>query len=80
MLFTYILVKEWDPKNLDPAIMKRIPKSGGVNKMWQSATNVKKITKEEALKNPDLILPGMIFFYLTKNDRVNIQEPDTRAW
>jgi len=64
--FVYSIFKN---ANLDPAIMKRIPKSGGVNKMWQSATNVKKITKEEALKNPDLILPGMIFFYLTKNDK-----------
>jgi hypothetical protein len=64
--FVYSIFKN---ANLDPAIMGRIPKTGGVNKMWQSATNAKKITKEEALKNPDLILPGMVFFYLTKNDK-----------
>lgn len=64
--FVYSIFKN---ANLDPAIMKRIPRTGGVNKMWQSATNVKKITKEEALKNPDLILPGMVFFYLTKDDK-----------
>jgi hypothetical protein len=64
--FVYSIFKN---ANLDPAIMRRIPKTGGVNKMWQSATNAKKITKEEALKNPELILPGMVFFYLTKNDK-----------
>lgn len=64
--FVYSIFKN---ANLDPAIMKRIPRTGSVNKMWQSATNVKKITKEEALKNPDLILPGMVFFYLTKDDK-----------
>ena len=64
--FVYNIFKN---ANLDPAIIKRIPKTGGVNKMWQSATNAKKITKEEALKDPDLILPGMVFFYLTKNDK-----------
>jgi hypothetical protein len=64
--FVYSIFKN---ANLDPTIMGRIPKTGGVNKMWQSATNAKKITKEEALKNPDLILPGMVFFYLTKNDK-----------
>jgi len=64
--FVYSIFKN---ANIDPAIMRRIPKTGGVNKMWQSATNAKKITKEEALKNPELILPGMVFFYLTKNDK-----------
>lgn len=55
--------------NLDSKIMNRIPRNGGVYNMWKSTTNVKKISKEDALKNPKLILPGMAFFYLTKNER-----------
>jgi hypothetical protein len=54
--------------NLPADMMKRIPRTGGVSRLWELSSNVKKITKEQALKNPELILPGMVFCYLSRNE------------
>jgi len=54
--------------NLSSEILNKIPISGGVFNFWKMSKNVKKITHEDALKNPKLILPGMVFCFLSKNE------------
>lgn len=63
--FVYSFFKD---ANLPPDIMKKIPRTGGVSRLWDLSSGIKKITKEQALKNPDLILPGMVFCYLSRNE------------
>ena len=48
-------------------IVQKIPKTPKVKELWEKSTKAKRITKEQALSNPGLIKPGMVFCYLTKN-------------
>jgi hypothetical protein len=45
---------------------KNIPATASVKNHWDNSKG-KKITTEEALKNPGLVKPGMCFFYLTRD-------------
>jgi hypothetical protein len=63
--FVYSFFKD---ANLGSEIFNRIPKTGGVKKLWDLSTKVKKITKDQALEDPSLILPGMVFCYLSRNE------------
>ena len=45
---------------------KNIPATASVKNHWDNSKG-KKITAEEALKNPGLVKPGMCFFYLTRD-------------
>jgi hypothetical protein len=54
---------------LPKEILNKIPKTPSVKQLWEKSTNAKKITKEDALNNPGLIKPGMVFCYLTKNSK-----------
>lgn len=63
--FVYTFFKD---ANLDSELIKRIPKTGAVSKMWQLSSGIKKISKDQALSDPNLILPGMVFCYLSRNE------------
>lgn len=52
---------------LPKEIMDKIPRTPSVKQLWEQSTKAKKITREDALANPDLVKPGMVFCYLTKN-------------
>lgn len=76
---------------LPKEIMDKIPKTPSVKQLWEKSTTAKKITREEALKNPSLIQPGMVFCYLTKNSKgghgpaghtgiVVVNHPDEKSW
>lgn len=53
--------------NLPQEILKKIPRTPSVKQLWSKSSDSLKITKEQALKNPALVKPGMVFCYLTKN-------------
>jgi hypothetical protein len=55
--------------NLPKEITSKIPKTPAVRILWEKSKASKIITKEEALKNPEKILPGMVFCYLSKNQQ-----------
>ena len=76
---------------LPAEVMSKIPQTPSVKQLWEKTTNAKKISREEALKNPNLIQPGMVFCYLTKNSKgshgpaghtgiVVVNHPDQKAW
>jgi hypothetical protein len=46
----------------------KIPVTPSVRIHWEKSKGAK-ITAEQALKNPNLIKPGMAFFYLTRNEK-----------
>lgn len=53
-------------------VMKKIPKEAGVFNMWkESKEKAKTYDASEILKDPKLIKPGMIFFFLSKDDKGN---------
>ena len=54
---------------LPQEVAAKIPKTPRVKDLWEKSTKAKKITREQALSNPSLIKPGMVFCYLTKNSK-----------
>jgi len=54
---------------LPQEVTAKIPKTPRVKDLWEKSTKAKRITKEQALSNPSLIKPGMVFCYLTKNSK-----------
>lgn len=54
---------------LPKELTAKIPKTPKVKELWEKSTKAKRITKEQALGNPALIKPGMVFCYLTKNSK-----------
>lgn len=67
--YVYTVFKD---AGLPKEIMDRIPKNPGVKNSWgalKSKKGVKIITADEARKNPALVKPGMVFYYLTKNPK-----------
>jgi hypothetical protein len=54
---------------LPKEILEEIPRTPSVKQLWDRSSSSQKITREQALKNPSLVKPGMVFCYLTKNSK-----------
>lgn len=57
--------------DLPKKIKDKVPKTAGVKLMWEKSTGAKKILAKDAIKDPSIVKPGMVFFYLTKNEKGN---------
>jgi hypothetical protein len=55
--------------NLPEEVLDEIPRTPSVKQLWDKSDDSLKITRDQALRNPSLIKPGMVFCYLTKNSK-----------